>query len=192
MLEAADGDQASYLDIAETIEEDSPTATKEPARAVAPPGLWDRHSQHRRPPAQPWLPARLHRWTSLSPASTSTRTPRQARCARHVDRRARRRGPPRRRTRGRRAVQTGRQGRRSVRDVAAATASWRTVAVDVSLPDREINRMARGVRARPTCLRPDGVTATEPRLPAGPVTSCTSTATSTFSPRASASVSTSL
>jgi hypothetical protein len=30
-----------------------------------------------------------------------------------------------------------------VRDVAAATASWRTVAVDVSLPDREIDRMAR-------------------------------------------------
>jgi serine/threonine-protein kinase HipA len=36
-----------------------------------------------------------------------------------------------------------RDARAIVRGVAAATAAWRTVAVGVSLPDREIERMAR-------------------------------------------------
>jgi len=134
MLEAADGDQASYLDIAETIEEDSP-ATKDLRE------LWrrlvfgilirntDDHLRNHgflraytagrrfpRPRRQPGPRARPGALaTSIDGRTDEARldvAPAVAELFRLADRDAE-------------AI---------VRDVAAATASWRTVAVDVSLP----------------------------------------------------------
>jgi len=144
MLEAADGDQASYLDIAETIEEDSP-ATKDLRE------LWRRlvfgilirnTDDHLR--NHGFLRADTAGW-SLSPAFdvNPDPAPGPVRLATSIDGRT---------DEARLDVALAvaelfrladRDAEAIVRDVAAATASWRTVAVDVSLPDREIDRMAR-------------------------------------------------
>lgn len=145
MLEAADGDQASYLDIAETIEEHSPTATKDLRE------LWRRlvfgilirnTDDHLR--NHGFLRADTAGW-SLSPAFdvNPDPAPGPVRLATSIDGRT---------DEARLDVAlevaelfrlADRDAEAIVRDVAAATASWRTVAIDVSLPDREIDRMAR-------------------------------------------------
>ena len=58
MLEARDGDQRSYLEIAAVIEERSASTTPRPAPTLAPDGFLGPDLQHRRPPPQPRVPAR--------------------------------------------------------------------------------------------------------------------------------------
>lgn len=145
MLEAADGDQASYLDIAETVEEHSPTATKDLRE------LWRRlvfgvlirnTDDHLR--NHGFLRADTAGW-SLSPAFdvNPDPVPGPVRLATSIDGRT---------DEARLDVAlevaelfrlTDTEAKAVARDVAAATAGWRTVAFDVSLPNREIDRMAR-------------------------------------------------
>ena len=61
MLEATDGDAGSYLDIADAIERHAPNAGDRPAGAVAADRVHGPDLQHRRPPAQPRLPAHEQR-----------------------------------------------------------------------------------------------------------------------------------
>src|SRR5262249_12692582 len=87
LLEANDGDERSYLDIAEVIEAESPRTG--PTRAVAAHGVLGAHPQHRRPLAQPRVPPRHHRRVVTGPGvRPQPRSAAGPEVAEHGDRRA--------------------------------------------------------------------------------------------------------
>ncbi len=145
MLEATDGDQASYVDIAEVIEERSPTATKDLRE------LWRRMvfgilirntDDHLR--NHGFVRTDSAGW-SLSPAFDLNPDPEPGltRLATSIDGRT----DEARLDVALEVAELFRladaDARAVVRDVAAATARWRAVAAEMSLPASAINRMAR-------------------------------------------------
>lgn len=145
MLEAADGDRASYLDIAETIEEHSPNATKDLRE------LWRRlvfgiliHNTDDHLRNHGFLRADTAGW-SLSPAFDINPDPEPgpARLTTSIDGRTDE-------ARLDVAIEVAELFRLAdgdakaiVREIAAATAAWRTFAADVALSSRQIDRMSR-------------------------------------------------
>ncbi len=93
MLEASDGDEGSYLEIAETVEERSPSGQRGSPGAVAADRVHSPDLEHRRSSAQPRLPANEHLGLVALPRVRPEPEPAARQGLQHCHRRAR---PPRR------------------------------------------------------------------------------------------------